>query len=443
MVISDSQILWLASISITIALMASIQHSVINSRLSALPMAQGVAATLVMFALIGVMDSSGNLSLKLAGWVALLVGLYGFVSVQVWLNKWLLNAIANLLAILVGMLLLCIAAVACIVYLTIEWTLVPLGMLTLALLGYSVWWSVKSSCKNLEKLVVCIVPCVWICAIAVGFYSVFIALLMVSATIVAGLFLVLSRYVNTQKNCLAQLQELTDTYRDKTFQLKSELQEQQDAYETLESDVRERNFELEVTLRELQEKNQELERLNTLDALTGVRNRRYFDQRITAELRRARREQTELGLIMLDIDHFKSINDEYGHLVGDLVIQHIASLCKKLLPRSTDALCRYGGEEFAVILPNTPLQGGLQVADNLCQQIEQSVCHADGHQISVTASFGVHVQLVAQNNQASDLIALADKALYQAKQTGRNRVCHSAELSQTTASKPNDKPLLN
>ncbi|WP_157447325.1 GGDEF domain-containing protein [Catenovulum agarivorans] len=269
------------------------------------------------------------------------------------------------------------------------------------------------------------------------------ALLMVAATMFVGQYLVIFRYVNNQQQCLVQLQSLADDYRDKSFKLQTELANQQDAYEMLESDVRERNFELEVTLRELQDKNRELEQLNTLDALTGVRNRRYFDQRIQAEIRRGRREQTELGLIMLDIDHFKSINDKHGHLVGDQVIQHIASLCKKLLPRSTDALCRYGGEEFAIILPNTPLPGVLQVANHLREQIELSVCAAEGQDIQVTASLGVHSQQILHETQSTDLIALADKALYQAKQSGRNQVCQSNELSQILATNSSVKPLLN
>ena len=242
---------------------------------------------------------------------------------------------------------------------------------------------------------------------------------------------------------MTKLQTLADDYREKSFKLQADLTEQEGAYETLESDMRERNFELEVTLRELQEKNSELEQLNTLDALTGIRNRRYFDQRIEAEIRRARREQSELGLIMLDIDHFKAINDEYGHLVGDQVIQHIANLCKKLLPRSTDSICRYGGEEFAIILPNTPLGGITQVAKNLCAEIESTICQCDAEQIVVTASLGVHAQLVLVETKSADLVELADKALYLAKQSGRNQVRQSVELTQLSTKTINVKSLLN
>ncbi|WP_440903497.1 GGDEF domain-containing protein [Catenovulum sp. SX2] len=446
MVIADSQILWLVGVALAITIMASIQHSAIRNRVSALTMAQGAGFCLSLFALIVI--NSLPLQSKILYYLicfAVLLGLFSFVSMQIWLTKWLLNPKPNATPLLFGLFGLSLVTAA-----LYEVNLLPswANTLTLATIAFcsfafSLWLSLKANVNIAIKLLLCLTPAIWLCATAICIYSQFMALLIVAASMFISQYLVISRFVKTQQQCLVQIQSLADDYREKSFKLQTELAEQQDAYEMLESDVRERNFELEVTLRELQDKNRELEQLNTLDALTGVRNRRYFDQRIEAEIRRGRREQTELGLIMLDIDHFKSINDKYGHLVGDQVIQHIASLCKKLLPRSTDALCRYGGEEFAIILPNTPLAGVLQVANHLREQIESSVCTAEDCEIQVTASLGVHSQQVSHESQSTDLIALADKALYQAKQAGRNQVCQSNELNQILATNSSVKPLLN
>lgn len=446
MVISDSQILWLVGVALAVTIMASIQHVAIRNRVSALIMAQGAGLSLSLFALIVVssLPEHNNLLHYLVCF-ALLLGLFSFVTMQLWLSKWLLNPQANVTPFVYGLFGLSVLTVAVFEYsyLPVWVDALPFAAIAATALAINLWLTIKANVTNTVKFLFCLVPCIWLCAAAVSVSSQFMAILMIIASMFVGQYLVITRFVKTQQHCLLQLQSLTDDYREKSLKLQSELVEQQDAYEILESDVRERNFELEVTLRELQDKNRELEQLNTLDALTGVRNRRYFDQRIEAEIRRGRREQTELGLIMLDIDHFKAINDKYGHLVGDLVIQHIATLCKKLLPRSTDALCRYGGEEFAIILPNTPQHGVLQVAANLREQIELSVCLADDEDIQVTASFGVHSQHVLHESKSTDLIALADKALYQAKQSGRNQVCASNELTQMLSVSNSSKPLLN
>ncbi|MER2491857.1 GGDEF domain-containing protein [Catenovulum sediminis] len=221
----------------------------------------------------------------------------------------------------------------------------------------------------------------------------------------------------------SELEQQSQQFFQQKTQLQNELEKQTEAYEQLEVDMQTRNFELEVTLRELQDKNRALEKLNTQDALTQVRNRRYFDQKIEAEIRRARRERSELAIIMLDIDHFKQINDQHGHLIGDSVIQSIAKICQQHLPRKTDCLCRYGGEEFAIILPNTPKQGAMLVAENLRNALEQTAIQATEHiTLHVTASFGVCSADIDTKSQAKELVDAADKALYQAKADGRNCV---------------------
>lgn len=210
-------------------------------------------------------------------------------------------------------------------------------------------------------------------------------------------------------------------HRRKQVELQQTLSEAQD---DLAYKVEERTLELQIALRELSETNNELEKKNALDSLTGIKNRRYFDKKYVAEVRRSRREQTALSVAMVDIDHFKRINDNYGHLVGDVCIQHTAALIQSVLKRPTDQVCRYGGEEFSIILPNTDKDGALKLLESIRQALESSVVEEDGHQIKMTLSGGIASAQSPLSGNESTLLALADKALYEAKQQGRNRIVH-------------------
>jgi diguanylate cyclase (GGDEF)-like protein len=210
-------------------------------------------------------------------------------------------------------------------------------------------------------------------------------------------------------------------HRRKQANLQQTLSEAQD---DLAYKVEERTLELQIALRELSETNNELEKKNALDALTGIKNRSYFDKKYVAEIRRSRREQTALSVAMVDIDHFKSINDNYGHLVGDVCIQHTAKLIQSALKRPSDQACRYGGEEFSIILPNTDRAGAIRLLENIREELENSVVQADGHNIKMTLSGGVASAKQPLSGNESALLALADKALYEAKQQGRNRIVH-------------------
>ncbi len=207
-------------------------------------------------------------------------------------------------------------------------------------------------------------------------------------------------------------------------------EERPDATEELEFQVQERTLELEIALRELSEKNQELEEKNTLDALTNIRNRSYFDKKYLAELRRSRREQTSLSVAMLDIDHFKAVNDEYGHLAGDECIKAVATIIQQALKRPSDDVCRYGGEEFALILPNTDISGAVNLVEQIREQIAANKIRVDDLEIQITASIGVASSIVTLTQNEEALIALADKQLYQAKAAGRNQVLASQLDSQ-------------
>lgn len=167
-----------------------------------------------------------------------------------------------------------------------------------------------------------------------------------------------------------------------------------------------------------------------VDALTGLRNRNYFNQRLEEEMLAVQRYGRVLSLVLLDIDHFKKCNDKYGHLFGDNVLQSVAEVLKAVV-REVDAPCRYGGEEFALILPETDVTSAILVADRLREATSklEFQCHSEHFQ--VTASFGVsstELCLFPSSLSSRQLIQTADEALYEAKERGRNRVARGAEI---------------
>ena len=194
----------------------------------------------------------------------------------------------------------------------------------------------------------------------------------------------------------------------------------------LEYSIEERTLELEIALRELSEKNLELEKLSAIDPLTGLINRRYFDKRLLAETRRSKREITPLGFAMLDIDHFKKINDTYGHLCGDHCLQVFAEILKEHVKRPSDVICRYGGEEFVLILPNTEDQGLEKILERVRSKVESKKILFEGIELSMTVSIGACSRIIASEDEHTLLVGFADKQLYEAKNMGRNRVVISS-----------------
>ncbi|HDD35248.1 MAG TPA: GGDEF domain-containing protein [Candidatus Desulfofervidus auxilii] len=154
------------------------------------------------------------------------------------------------------------------------------------------------------------------------------------------------------------------------------------------------------------------------DALTGLYNRRYFMERLEIEWERAKRYQRPISLLILDIDHFKRINDTYGHLAGDKVLKTLGKLISKQL-RKTEIAGRYGGEEFTILVPETNAEGAIKLAERLRKMVEEYPFAINGT-INVTVSIGVSDAEGIET--INDLIQKADAALYQAKETGRNRV---------------------
>ena len=164
-----------------------------------------------------------------------------------------------------------------------------------------------------------------------------------------------------------------------------------------------------------------LEKLALTDGLTQIHNRRHFQIRLVEEFRRAQRYDNPMALILADLDHFKNINDTAGHVVGDLVLRKVAG-CFTVCIRDTDTAARWGGEEFAVVLPQTHLAGALTVAERIRREIGDLRLGPEGA-LSVTASLGVSSYPAAHVHTTDELVRAADEALYRAKREGRNKVC--------------------
>jgi diguanylate cyclase (GGDEF)-like protein len=170
------------------------------------------------------------------------------------------------------------------------------------------------------------------------------------------------------------------------------------------------------------EYHEEIYRLTIIDALTQIHNRRYLLEFLERELARSTRHHRPLALILFDIDHFKKINDQIGHLAGDYALREIAAMIKTSI-RVEDLFARYGGEEFALVLVETAKPGALDVAERIRRRIEQQKFTFDGTAFQATVSLGVAFTDGTDKIASKDLIQQADEKLYEAKRTGRNRVC--------------------
>jgi diguanylate cyclase (GGDEF)-like protein len=196
---------------------------------------------------------------------------------------------------------------------------------------------------------------------------------------------------------------------------------------------------------ELRATQRKLEEQSITDSLTGLKNRRFFDERLHEEFGRAQRYSDPVSLIMLDLDHFKRVNDRYGHQAGDHVLRESAGLLKGSL-RDPDIPARYGGEEFSVILPKTHVQGALAVAERVWRAIGTKVFRyalgegpgaAPPVELRVTVSIGIAFFPSKDITSADLLVRFADEALYQAKNSGRNSIClYQAQAYRFDAGKP-------
>lgn len=167
---------------------------------------------------------------------------------------------------------------------------------------------------------------------------------------------------------------------------------------------------------------EEIYRMTIVDGLTQIHNKRYLYEALEREVLRARRHERPLSLLMFDIDFFKRINDQYGHLAGDYVLRELARVVQGRIRRD-EVFARYGGEEFVIVLPETPLEGAASLGQNLRARVAEHTFVFQGEGIPVTVSIGAAV-LTDQDKTATDLVQRTDEKLYEAKRGGRNRVCY-------------------
>ena len=167
----------------------------------------------------------------------------------------------------------------------------------------------------------------------------------------------------------------------------------------------------------------ELSELVSTDALTGLFNFRHFKTVLQAEMDRSKRSGIPTSLVLVDVDHFKAVNDTYGHEIGNLALKHLATILRGEV-RTTDIVFRYGGEEFAMIFPETHLNIAVKVADRIRVQIANTPVPVGNSEINLTASMGASVYMKTSVIGFTDFVDSVDKYLYEAKQSGRNCICH-------------------
>jgi diguanylate cyclase (GGDEF)-like protein len=199
---------------------------------------------------------------------------------------------------------------------------------------------------------------------------------------------------------------------------------EQNARTQLERKVHERTAQLRSTMRELEQANRQLAALSLNDSLTGLHNRRHMDNLLPELCAEARRTGNHLTLALLDADHFKSVNDRWGHDFGDDCLKHIASVLSRHVKRPRDVAIRFGGEEFALLLPGTKADGAFRLCQRILEDMEQSIIKAEnGEPVTLTMSAGTAT--LVPDEDARELFRRADEALYSAKSSGRNQTCQA------------------
>ena len=212
------------------------------------------------------------------------------------------------------------------------------------------------------------------------------------------------------------LAERINTERRLRFQAQADaLHASQRANIELEERVRQRTVELE-------ELNNRLQQLSETDPLTKLANRRFLETRLQEEWARCKRQQKPLAIVLLDVDFFKTVNDQYGHLAGDACLEQVAKTVRGGLRWPADVAARYGGEEFCLLLPETDSEGAAAVAERVRQKVSSQTVQVEQATFTVTISVGVYAGLPKPNTTPEEFIRLADAALYESKQSGRDRV---------------------
>ena len=230
------------------------------------------------------------------------------------------------------------------------------------------------------------------------------------------------RAAQDRKERLVALQSLNKKERDLRHTQEQLLATESAAKTELELQVKQRTRDLSNLLGQLEDENKSLAELSINDALTKVRNRRFFNDIYPQMWNDSIEERTPISVIMLDIDHFKRVNDDYGHLCGDHCLVTLAQIMQSSVNHSTDVVCRYGGEEFAIILTRTTAEQACVVAERIRENIEMTIITDGECTFKVTSSFGVAGLIPTEHASPDALIAQSDAALYKSKRNGRNRV---------------------
>ena len=255
-------------------------------------------------------------------------------------------------------------------------------------------------------------------------YLIFLALALYSLFVFSFLAFMLFRIASSLASRVIFLKNITASIEKRDFSvidlLKNSKESSKDEVWELKHSIYNMAVSLKHAFEELKEKQKELEELAYYDPLTGLPNRRFFFDHANLILESAKRYRTPLTLLLMDLDHFKNVNDTYGHEAGNVVLKNFADVLRKS-SRKSDLPARLGGEEFALLMPNTDLQQGRVVAERIRQEFQNSIIVYEGREIKMTlsgglASYGPDVEGI------DDLIRMADEALYKAKELGRNRI---------------------
>lgn len=235
-----------------------------------------------------------------------------------------------------------------------------------------------------------------------------------------------AKRLQAQQDILDYAERLALEREEKLHAQQQTLRIQRQANEELEQRVQQRTQDLKQTNLRLEGAIAQLARLSQIDPLTELYNRRHFDESIQQELCRAKRNQTPLALLMIDIDHFKALNDNYGHPFGDECLRAVAALLQQFSQRAGDLAARYGGEEFILVLSGANRTAAGRVAEKLRQAIADLRLEQAGQTVRFSTSIGFTAQVPNLETSVGELIKSADEALYRAKREGRNRVVVAA-----------------
>lgn len=257
---------------------------------------------------------------------------------------------------------------------------------------------------------------------ALGRFGIVISMLITENAILIGstleatlISLGLATHIKKERDARMRAQDALLALKEKTTQ-------------QLEEQVKVRTYRLESAMKDLTSANQKLDNLSRIDGLTGLSNRRNFDQELNEAWLSCTRSKRPISLLMADIDHFKMINDTYGHLFGDQCLIKVAIILKKCVSRPRDLAARFGGEEFIIMLPNTNDEGAVSIAESIREGIDQLRVMHEFESIQFTISIGVATVVPTAETSFIDLNEYADQALYVAKETGRNRVVSSNKM---------------